>query len=308
MSRPLIQDDEYPLFLHLDDEGQVWTCRSGGRVPSRTRLEVWEYIDSAKLTGVIRVTGGYENASLVSALLQHAKYNPDIQVQLGSPRLAPGGFGTQDTLHALASAPAYPASLGGWRKSVASDVVSYQLADYARDAKKPVPLDLVHSHPLWSMAQFVPTISAEWFGRFVGNVLDPRWYINRDKPDRHAALYAYLGLRPQTFSECLDGQLTGRHFSCWTVYWCWMPQTPEEARLVDMRDPRNFLFRVFGCHVARSRAVAAVRSSQILVSYLRDVWIDLLTQGGAHGPLFSPDQFFVRPEEQQAFRDFTKSQ
>lgn len=304
MSKVSPLSDDYPLFLHLDDEKQVWTGRAGGRSPSRTRLDIWEFIDSANLSGSVRIVGGYENAELVSAILHHAKYNPDLKVFLGSPRLAPGGFGIQDTLHAIAAAPNYPASLGGWRVAGPVDLLSYELAECARDANCPVPLDTVRQHPLWAAAKFIPTISDEWLGRFIGNVLDPRWYIDRENPDRHSALYAYLGLRPKTFEDCLAGNMTGRNFSCWATYCCWMPRSVEVVKELDMRNPRNFLFRVFASHVARSRAVAAVRASQILVSYLRGMWLCHLAGPGQADPLFSAEQFFLREEERQAFHGF----
>lgn len=296
---------DYHLVLHLDSEGCVWTGRPGGFLPSRTTHTPLEFLAATRLVGEVRVLGSRQNAPLICALRDEMARRPEeLKVLLGTPRLIPRGATVQDTIHAAANEPRHPVSLGGWRPLTDADYISYALSETATIGSDAIHCKLAVLHPIWPLAQFIPTMTPVWFGRWVGQVLDPRWYINREKPDRDAPLQSHLGLRPEVFKQCLEGRLdTAQNWACWTTYCCWMPATIEEAKAVDLAHPRNFLFRIFGAHVSKDRAVAAVRASQMCVSYLRGLWLNSLSVGQID-PLFSPEHFFRRPEELEAFQEF----
>lgn len=297
---------ENPLFLHLDTDGCVWSIRAGFQ-SCRTNLQAEDFINQSGLTGPVRILGSPGNAGLIQLLSAISVERADIRVQLGTPRMAFRRMPVDQLLESVSQLPPQAASLGGWRPLQPGDGIVYRLAQLRGSQQLETIAELARTHPIWPWASFIPSLTATRLGEWLAVTLDPRWYINPDKPDSDAALFAYLGLLPDVMESMLHGTQNERCARCHAVYRCWMPGTIEEWRQLQYNAPRNFLGRIFGGMLrSGDRYRAATRTSQVCVQFLKGLWLN--SSGTAQSdPLFVPETFFKLEVERDAYRDFVQS-
>jgi hypothetical protein len=181
----------------------------------------------------------------------------------------------------------FPASLGGWNPVGVGELPTYTLAGcYYLMAGDLTMAELFASHPACKPLRFVKTLHVATCARLLSYLCDPRWFVDRDKPDRVSKLTAFLGLSPQTF-PCEQSDIV---LKAWG----------GDRHVDDGDDPRHFLFRV----TARRPERTLLRRTQAFVEFLRAVWLQALTP---RVELFVPEHFFRRSDEADAYRKWMES-
>lgn len=291
--------------LDVTDLGAVWVQRLGGR-PACAAQSVKEFVRNSRPTGVVRVFGTHRTAPLIAML--HANGDDQLQLEVGAPPLDAERALVTTLLNRALAEPQRPRSVGGWHQLTPADIATYEIC-LLLDERAPEATirAAVQRHPVWPYLQFINTINPAAVARWFALVIDPRWYAT-DNPERAAnRLCQYLQVTPMTASVSLsDSEVLAQSVSvaryratvsCWAD-WNNSPSAPL--------GPRDFLWRIFSA-VAETKAldVAAVRATQVFVRFARAAWLDVLAGNTAGGDsLLVPEEFFKRPDELTAFREY----
>lgn len=288
----IARSTDHATRLHVADDGVVWQAPAG-TMPSCSRLRVAEFF-SGTTDNYFRVLGTAQNAELLIGL-----YDRGHKVEVAGPQICETANELHDPSIALyrAAQVVFSASLGGWHRFTAADYPSYKLAVCpSRHA------GLLDAHPAMKRLSFIRGLNRDALAELCGWILDPRWFVDRDRPDRLSRLFAFLGLTAEYFvgrratKDCVK---TGR---ARRVLATWAGQSPAGQEL---SSPGNFLWRRWLKH---SPEMANLRTSKIFVSYLVRAWQQGLAEaGGSHraviDPLFDPRRFLDTPEDLAAYRD-----
>lgn len=239
-----------------------------------------------------RLLGTRENAPLIARLFERWQAGQAGPVELATPLLAPTTAARQDPRVALSymrtDRSGMPASLGGWH--------TMQPAEYPAYAFTCTDLPL-ERHPAWPAIAFISGLRPAPMREALGEILDPRWYIDLQHPNRIGRLQAYMGCSPRTVAEVLDH--TGgsaRHRRLQLLY-------GSVDFDLDPTLPGAFLQRTYRQHADdKRRWLAVVRTCARLVAYLRHTWLDSIRPPQQADPLFSAAEFFRDPKDFSGFR------
>jgi hypothetical protein len=128
------------------------------------------------------------------------------------------------------------------------------------------------------------------------HIIDPRWYVDRRRPDRLKKLELFLGLTPAVQSKVSNNKklLTKtREFRCESVLASWKTVSDD---IVDLTNPANFLYRIRKAAGGGNRG--DLRASQAFLRYVNDNWLSALeNRKGTKDGLFAPNLFFKSPAE-----------
>lgn len=293
--------DTSTLKLHTATDGSVWFS-DGNRVPIASGTQVEEFVDSlgqrsGKLN--VRMIGSHANAKLVTML--HRRCLMSGSLELASPLIC--GTAVE---RATAEAALYwmrqcklPSSLGGWHPLTDLDYPAYAMIRQLQDDStfNDHVEALLKVHPAWHDLKFIETISPDWVAWLLTFIIDPRWYIDPDRPDRVSKLQSYLGLTPKIMARVVEGDHeAGAASRCRAVLGAWSDNGPP-ATAVDYESPGNFLWRI--CKSAGAGIRGLVRASQKFVVYLRHTWLQALY---GRTELFMPEMLFKRADEIEAYK------
>lgn len=227
---------------------------------------------------VVRLLGTPENAPVITWLAEQ----PCI-TYLGTPNLLQtqrernNPRATLLAMQQIATRWISPA-LGGWHRLTALDTAVYALAE-------DVTSSACQQHPVWVALTQLPGINPQALSRLLGVIRDPRWYVDRQHPDRGSQLRAYLGLHAN-HEQRLPPDARARRALVRDV-WYGADVLPAET---------NFLWRYW--HLRRnelSAAKATTATSQRFVSFLRYSWLAVL-QAPQQERLFDPRIFLTGDE------------
>ena len=330
MAHHAATSDAVALKLHVGTTGNVWYV-DGELPPVDSRVSVDEFIASSVCVraDAIRVLGSPVNTELLVRLFE-LQDKQDFIFELASPLACPLEVDRCNPEHALYYMRQfeYPPSLGGWHEASAEERVSYDLLQELNHDPLNVAIterarDLFDSHVASHALKFIRTIDTDAACRLLAIIVDPRWYIDFNYPDRASKLESFLGLLPDVASRVLQESLpvadtkptrrSNRHRQrCRIVMATWQWQ---DERLVNIRMenngestesslgklPGDFLWRIWDRH---GRGVQGVlRACSTLVVYLRATWLNRLYQYSRQGdPIFCPEYFFRTEEEIEAYR------
>ena len=147
------------------------------------------------------------------------------------------------------------------------------------------------SCPVWGPLSFLrppPALAA----RLLGLLQDPRWHIDPESPEGVGTLHAFLGLNPRAAQG--RGGTAGRSYNLVLAQWQRTTQTGC-----------NFLGRYFQQQLQdrpQEPWRAELRTSQLFIRFLREVWLDCLYPSPPwRERLFVSSYFFASPEEAAAF-------
>lgn len=307
----LLQTDESTLKLHLAPDGCVWYAAGFG-APRSSGQKIAAFLSSSVLAGGrvrVRLLGIPENATLIMALhMRHRGHEVDT-VELAGPNICDNRAELDDpelALHRMRVCT-LPAAVGGWHPLTDTEYLTYALI--ARLDKTNGELDIqarVHllSMPIYRALSFVPTLSEPQAASLIVEIVDPRWYVDRRAPDRQGKLDLFMGLTPAA-QRRVSGSATvlykPRELRCARVLTTWKT---VEADVVDLNDPRNFLYRIY--NAAKGGWRGDLRASQAFLRYLRYNWLESLEQRrGKRDRLFAPEWFFKSPAEIEGYLKHT---
>jgi len=305
--------DELSFKVHTDADGIVWYA-SGINPAENSHQKTESFLESSVISRInlnVRLLGIPQNAELLVNL-----YGRKRKRELGSVYIA--GPNVCESMLELAD-PAITfrrmrdvfvaASCGGWREMSETDYVIYSLI--ARIQKSDSWFDgfgrsLYELHPAYKAVGLIGGLSHKATASLLALIVDPRWYVDRRRPDNPCKLPVYLGLTPKTQRKVSQTKKTvrkGRELRCAMVMDCWKTQEPAA---VDYEAPENFLWRIW--LAAGGGAKGDLRASQAFIGYVRAKWLDaLVNRKGLREEMFCPDTFFKTPEEKQAYLTQMKS-
>lgn len=299
--------DERVTKLYTAKNGFVWYSVGIGP-PINSGKIVDNFLLSPVVSGMglcFRILGVPQNAELMCSLYlrQHKKEVHAIDVagpnilnnftELDQPELV---------LQRMRSTELSPAA-GGWHQLSMHDYPIY--AALAKKLRSGFVFDdstraYFHLHPAYKALLFIPSLAEEYCASLVTEIIDPRWYVNRQAPESPKKLELFLGLTPSIQQRVSNpGQILTkkRDIRCSAVLSAWKSEDPVK---VDLANPANFLYRIW--HFCGGGWRGDLRASQAFVRYLCDNWLARLdSRRGAQDGLFLPDRFFKTADERLAY-------
>lgn len=286
----------------------------------------------------IRLTGALANAFLITQLYEAKQQQKIASVEVCTPaivekradRSKPG-----PVLFELGLCPWSP-SQGGFHEVVENDYRAYMLAAAAWAVDGPMYSDdMLQCHPGWKALQFLQPSRAA-VTAILGNMIDPRWYIDPCYPDRPGKFYEALGLNMRTQANVTNNPIeyvlrVRRRTPCYYTRECWKMcpintsthAIKELCALASYKPvanskhpglrPQDFCWRTWSRLVDRDPVKADLRASQRFADFLRQTWLNELYSGAASVPeeravLFRPADFFKHEEEVHAYEQFIAGQ
>jgi len=308
---PQVADPVTVDATHLHtDQGVVW-AQTGTRPPCNTGLSVAEFLTQAPLARAsARVLGCRENAPLIVFLYQMRARGRLASVQVASPLVGRITSERENPAWLLNRMRTFRQrqSLGGWHEVGEVEILSYILATLFQKGEHHHTLELLCVHPAWSALEFIPHLDAFKAAELLSLILDPRWYIDPEKPNRSGKLHRHLGLYPAAITAIRRGRVTTDPVRrCKLALECWKTaEGPGEAAADGT--PGYFLWRRWSARYDNSE-IADLRTTQALMTYIRLNWLDGLYRARAIGAgklivgdgLFVPEYFFQDKAEVDAF-------
>jgi len=303
--------DETALKVHVGPDGHVWYSAGFG-APRDSGQAVEAFLLSSVCSGGntrVRLLGIPANADLIAALYLRRANKELAGIDIAGPNICESQAELADpelVLHRMRATSLTPA-VGGWHSLTQVDYFTYSLI--ARLQKSHDVLDTqstlyLYSIPVYRALSFVPTLSNEQAAQLIKTIVDPRWYVDRRAPDRQGKLDLFMGLTPgtqQLVSRAGSLIHKPRELRCALVLTTWKTVSED---LVDLTDPRNFLYRIQKNAGGGWRG--DLRASQALLRYLRYNWLETLEQrSGPRDRLFVPELFFKTPGEIESYLQHT---
>lgn len=313
------------MKLHVAGN-HVWYVE-GASLPTTKRHTIDAFIDSGDYRRMdsVRIMGTARNSELIAKLFGR------VPVELITPLVCPTAAARDDpamAMYYMRQGHLAP-SQGGFHTMEPHEQIVYTIAAMLQSQSpenwQQKIVQIARLHPAWHAWMFPRLLSEECLAGLLGVIIDPRWYVNTNYPDRSAKLCNFLGLNPKTQAgvSLKDAKPWRNHTLCQLVTRTWY--STENARSVlalgqkyqlhPMRDaetcaplgmhPRDFLWRIWQKRFMResdgptnSGIVAAeLRASQSLISFLRLVWLAAIYDNSPSIPergasLFRADDFF----------------
>jgi hypothetical protein len=308
MTRVMYADDT-AIKLHTAASGVVWFA-DGDRVPISSGVQADEFVMSlqGRDRPHVRLIGNHANASLIMRL-RALITDADGRLEVASPLLCDTVAERADPDVALFRLRQcnMPASLGGWHEVTDADYCTYSLVAQLHSDMDFLPTSrhLLYRHPAWRYLTFVDSLSEEWAAWLISTVIDPRWYVDPEKPSRLSRVKSFLGLDPATMRSVVADPnrtpMSPREIKCRMVHCAWASSGPPDAYALSA--PSNFVWRVYFDKGAD--ATGSLRASQKFVEYMVFTWMQAIRSSdprysGAQ-PLFLPELLFKGEEEVRAY-------
>lgn len=250
-----------------------------------------------------RVPAAQKNVPLIVHLGQHVAAGRGRSLEVCSPRCS-----TQEQpAEELYSARAFnhPASAGGWHRYADADaLIYYMTVAYQKRSQISAnpPYAPLQCHPMWHALSFISGLHFDYVGVLVSLILDPRWFVDPEHPDRDNRLPQYLGLDPTTQAMVASGPpdpqsatrsaMRARRYNIVRRAWG-AGKMPTGAALAD---PGNFVWRAY---LGKGGLKGEIAASKLFVAFLSQVWLASITP---YAELFVPEYFFRKGEEAAAYK------
>lgn len=301
--------DERVIKLYTAKNGHVWYSVGIGPPTDSGRI-----VDSFLLSPVVsgmglcfRILGLAQNAELICALYFRKSKGEVRYIDIAGPNILNNIDELNDPALVLQRMRSSKLSLagGGWHPLSMQDYPVY--AALAKNLRAGFIFDesaqtYLRLHPAYRALSFIPTICEKMAAQLIMTIVDPRWYVNRYRPNSPRKLELFLGLTPSSQQRVSDAQkiiTKSRDLRCAAVLSTWKTASPDA---VDMALPANFLYRIWRNFGGGWRG--DLRASQAFVRYFCDNWLAALdSRVGTHDGLFLPGVYFKTPAERESFVD-----
>lgn len=289
------------IKIFEDQKKHIWFLPGEGPVRN-SKVNFDQFINSRtnlKLE-TIQLLGSHTNShSIIKLFILKIKGCLD-NIQICTPSIVSTNLASAKPEHALLAMNkivGWPASIGGWHDVGEHDYVTFSLINsLQKHGYNDNAFRFLKDHPIFYPISYIPHISHQNLAWLLSLIIDPRWYINPEKPDKCSRLESYLGLNPKTQrcvsgDDCMD-RLSAR---CNLVLSTWKNGSPEFGL------PNNFLWRIWKHH--GQDYMADLRTSQNFIAFLRLLWLNELRQSLTES-LFIPSYFFHRQDEIISFEQY----
>lgn len=302
----IVQEDQI-LKLQCTADGHIWYS-DGMETPVESPQSLSEFVDglAARESLHVRVLGTQFNAALIVELYQKlCSPRREGRLEVASPAICVTTAECRDPKIALYRMRQcfLPPSLGGWHRFTELDYPSYAITAQLlkdRDVTEHV-LRLLTTHPVYHDLQFIPDFNPKTFATLIADILDPRWFIDFEHPDRLTLLKTYLGLTPRYMWKVSRNDVTcPRTQRCMLTWLTWTGHkaipTPEM-----LADNRHFLWRRW--QSAGGGVKGSLRSTQAFVTYLVRTWQQqLVSKSQQQLEMFIPENL-LKGSEIQAYKE-----
>jgi hypothetical protein len=250
----------------------------------------------------ISMLGTHENAPLIQAVYRARKDDiPSRKILIASPRVGiKRGDESPEVVFSRMSTVTWACSVGGWRMLNSDDFVIYSLITEMQKASGEMTETArlyLESHPAWPAVSFVYRNQPEAACRLLTEIIDPRWHIAVDEPERYAQLRGYLGFgktilhATEKLSAAL-GLLRGYNGECpscddprlrrtMLTVASWFGGFVEDSALTKeldrhLQQPSAFLLRYLYTESEERYDMRFVRANHRFIRFVRAVWLDNL--------------------------------
>jgi len=308
------------IFTSLDDE--IWYAAREG-VPIPSGYEYGEFCKKPKLINKkskVRLVGSSRNSKLVCKLFKLREAGDISDVSVCSPQVEKINLDEYSPEKVLMNMRKwnYPASLGGFHKVMIDDFVVHSLAEaFKKDPDDKDALVLFDAHPVNGFLKFIPFMNKKACSNVTAAIIDPRWYVDLNAPNKLANLFEYMGVGSlKSVNDTIDlanpnlnySKLDRRHMTLAS----WRNDLNLEK---DFKS--NFLITTYSKvretflpgKAKKDEIVfdeADMATSQKFLSFVHTMWLDWLYKmpNPWNEPLFVPEYFFSSKEEVDRFRAF----
>lgn len=299
--------DENTIKLHTDDAGSVWYSR-GISAPQNSNQIVDSFLLSPVTAGMgltFRILGVPQNAELICSLFLRHHKGEVRAIELAGPNILDCRDDMQNPATVLLRmrGAVVASACGGWHQLTMHDYPTYAMlarmsrTNYVFDDTTEAYFNL---HPAHRALLFIPTLSQEMAAKLLMSIIDPRWYIDRRRPERIKKMELFHGLTPSVQQKISAKNYIlrkPREFRCAMVLDSWKTKPFDE---VDIKNPANFLYRIWQAHGGGVKG--DLRASQAFLRYVNDNWLaGLEKRTGRKDGLFAPDLFFKTKEQRAAY-------
>lgn len=333
------------LKIHTASAGEIWASSWLDRKPELIARSPEELMESSifKDSTSAVVVASRNNVKLINEIYLKTFNVSDYTLWVSSPAFFVGTVADlEDPVRILEAMyreePCVAPSLGGWHVFNRMDYPSYAIASIvARDPSVPDhAMQFLRAHPAWPALSFIVGLNWKTVCRLLGIILDPRWYIDIEYPNRTSRLESFLGVNMKTQAavsslfklvnpvddgpEKITQELENRTEyevrnieRCTIVQYCWWRQPDDMQELIvagkggtpqshvsPLDLPGGFLWRIWESHGSSPKGV--LRTSQQFLRFLRDTWLDAIYADTVGDRLFIPEYFFKSEFERLAFR------
>lgn len=276
------------IRVHRSLTGEVWTA-PGRQAPAVAAGDLLSFVstDEWRAYPLVRVFGCQANVKLITGIWDAKRTQQ--QLQLATPQVCHDRQELQNPEIALwrARQCLRSPSLGGWHTVTDGDIVTYHMAAAAPGSAARAAM--LARHPVWSALNFLQVWDPVAVADLLAAVLDPRWFVDPEKPDRISRLQAFLGQHPgavKTPEAASRRQL---------VRQAWFANGKP-----DIQSPGAFLWRRYIEH-------GELKAGRTFVAYLMRAWQAELVQQQSKvrvDSLFCPE-LLMTPCEATAYRQYT---
>ena len=312
------------LYTSFDDE--VWHIAGNG-VPMSSGYSYDEFCDNPRLINkksVVRLVGSARTAQLISKLYLAKQVGDIADLQVCSPQVETFNLDEYSPEKVLMNMRRwdYSPSVGGFHKVQTSDFLVYSIIsiisniDNYKDTSEQIQL-LYKSHPMYKILSFVPFLNLEACAYLLAMIVDPRWYVDLNNPNKLANYFECLGVS----SLKTPNEATGPHNPNFifkkvdkrnTVLRAWRNDLNADKNLSS-----NFLANTYS-DVRSTFAAKKIKGSELsfdeadlatsqkFLSFVYYMWLDMLypMPNAWRESLFVPTYFFKRKEEVERFNSF----
>ena len=304
--------DELRLHRTTDPETGSWIWFSRRGQYTAYPLSVAEFIaqDWVQAASTIRLLGSIENAPLILSLYASRRLTGrPVSIQLGNPNhcIWPAERPSVPMVfQRMAALDSLRPSVGGWHEMTKPDYPSYSLSQSvyaARGRVTSLASSLLRHHPAWPAVSFSATANSTRAALLLALMIDPRWYVDPQHPDRAASLKASFGLRESqgqgALQAVLDDKLDSLQGTAQTkaaraqiVLDSWAGSQRNLAREDVTYNPRKFLWKISHASSADTHSARGLlRASHVFLRLVSEFWKSEICAIPRSG-LFVAEHFF----------------
>lgn len=303
----MFTEDNY-LKLYVEQDRDVVWMADGTGTPRDSGCSVSSILKLLRGRQLgVRVLGMAQNARLLAYLCEMAEQGELPRVEIASPMVCETHAeraNPEQALFRMRQCLLSP-SLGGWHIASTADTAIYRLAAKLQSGPPDEASDaLIRAHPVWRDLSFIGRVDMRACGQVLTYLLDPRWYVDPEHPDRVSRANSFMGVtvkaRRRECRNVSNGDRDARYQAILRAWKC----SPPPSRVAVER-PEFFLWRRYLECGQGSRGDQ--RASGSFLDYLLRVWSQRLTDASENPvELFWPSAIF-RPFEAAAYRQHVAS-
>jgi|TARA_R110002051_G_scaffold305965_1_gene376284 hypothetical protein len=294
------------LRVHTDADGIVWCGQHGvGAYCTGDSPDEFVTKNVFKTAPVVRAMGSSENSKLLLAMYERHKKAPVLakrQVLLASPMICHTEkvrADPEEVLYRLWQSDTTARVSANWHLMRSVDFNAYLLhlavldSKYAEGVTDKAKI-IFQYHPAFNAISFFENVDVDSVVSLLSSILDPRWYVHAERPNRLSKLLCFLGLTIRNFDES-SATLGGYNYdrAC-MVHSSW---SGLDRRPVDYTSPRSFLWRIYRHHGGGDKG--SLRASEAFMRFVTLHWLQGLS--GSSRRLFDPSLFFKTNDEVVAY-------